>query len=169
MSTTATPRRAPRKAAAVPQEDGYVQTLGYFAHKAGLTLETLADRSGISRENITGMIRGRLPISTEDALLLGRVLQVPAEELRSGPAGPIVSGSALLSGAVLTKADVAHAKYELGQEDKPPAGPRTFAVPAPQEVTVDKRPWTGRTTWEAIFGDRACGYCRGHHGGVCTA
>jgi transcriptional regulator with XRE-family HTH domain len=168
---------APRRTARRPSRDdrgfAYVQTIGYFAAQVGLTIEALADRTGLSRDRIAGMVRGRLPVADEEALRLAAVLGVGPEEITSGPpvrpGGGAVSGTALLEahdqegrklpGVVLTKVEADQARYELGLRDAPPGAPRTAARIAAEEGPEDMA-WGGRTTWRGIFGGVPSGWSR---------
>lgn len=177
MSATMTaPRRSARNAAGDPQV-AYVQTIAHFAAQAGLTLEALADRSGVSRDRLTAMARGRAPVGGEDAVTLARVLGCGPQEIRSGPPGAIASGAALLAahdaagrklpGAVLTNADVRLSRYQLGEEDAPPVAPTAEHHAGGGDCDdMPEQPWAGETSWSGVFGDVRCGWCRKRHDGL---
>jgi transcriptional regulator with XRE-family HTH domain len=98
MSTVNTsPLRLSNRSAGVPTDQAhrFIQLVGFFRAKAGLTLEDLADRSGIARSRLGAMERGELPVNPNEAAILAQVLRCEADELISGPAGVQVSGGAI--------------------------------------------------------------------------
>jgi transcriptional regulator with XRE-family HTH domain len=127
VGDTRTPRRKRVRGGSEQIGARWVQTLGYFAVKAKLTAEELAQRSGVPRGRVSAMLRGELPVERDEAKALARVLNCEVADILSGDPGTAVSGRALFESHDMGGRPVAELNeeardrslYELGMRNTP--------------------------------------------------